>query len=474
MDDNVKKDLDYCKKPLSKSITIRCIAFILMLCLVLGIAIYFSYKKVLYKRYEAYITDILTYVDSYIDDDDLANCIETLERSDEYDKLELFMDGLMNNFNIHYLYILKPVINDDGEKCFLSVVCAEDYYNRYVDTEGNLYLGWTSTDEYDEESIDMLFEIMKQKEIAFYTEDTEWGLDYTGALPLYNSDNVAYAVLAVDVNISDISTTILQSNLKIELIIIIMGIAFTIMFLYWTQTTVTTPIHKLERGVVSYVNESHHEKNIENLEFENPNIHTENEVESLTNAMLEMSADIKRFVIDLLAAEKKADQLSSLANKDSLTGIRNKTAYDEEIKRMEMDLSSGDLNEFGFAMIDLNFLKKINDTYGHEKGNISIKKLSVLVCNIFKHSPVFRIGGDEFIAILKGSDYENRNDLVQLFKDKLIEFANDTTLDPWDKISAAIGIAIYDKNVYPDVESVFKAADENMYKNKKEMKANRE
>ena len=74
----------------------------------------------------------------------------------------------------------------------------------------------------------------------------------------------------------------------------------------------------------------------------------------------------------------------------------------------------GNLINFGIAMIDLNNLKVINDTYGYEEGNYAIKKLCEIVCSVFSHSLVFRIGGDEFVVILKGADqkmYENKNEM---------------------------------------------------------------
>ena len=83
---------------------------------------------------------------------------------------------------------------------------------------------------------------------------------------------------------------------------------------------------------------------------------------------------------------------------DALTGIRNKMAYDYEVEKLEKDLADG-FNEFGLAMVDLNFLKKSNDTYGHEKGNISIRRLCMLVCEVFEHSPVFRIGGNRSLPL---------------------------------------------------------------------------
>ena len=92
-----------------RSITIGCVLFIFLLCICMGVTSWLNYRQSLYQRYEAYITDILKYVDRHIDDDDLAECVKTLERSEKFDELEKFMDGIKEDFDIHYLYILTPV-----------------------------------------------------------------------------------------------------------------------------------------------------------------------------------------------------------------------------------------------------------------------------------------------------------------------------------------------------------------------------
>ena len=124
-------------------------------------------------------------------------------------------------------------------------------------------------------------------------------------------------------------------------------------------------------------------------------------------------------------------------------------------------------------MIDLNFLKVINDTYGHEYGNEAIKRLCGLVCQIFDHSPVFRIGGDEFAVILRGADYNNIEKLTMEFNKSLETMASDDSLQPWEKISASLGYAMYDNSTDKCADDIFKRADQRMYERKKEMKAMR-
>ena len=463
-------------KPMSRSITTGCALFIFLLCIILGFTNYFKYRHAFYQRYQAYITDILNYVDHHIDDDDLVNCIKTLEESEKYIKLQKLMDSIKEDFGIHYLYILTP-IHKDGASKIMSVLSAEDYYNRNIDVEGNLYLGWISDDEYDEKTVEQLFSYMQRKEIMFHEEVTEWGKDYTGCLTLYDSQKNPYALLCVDVDISDISRYVRRHTSDIFGVIIALGLIFIIIFLFWIRRNVTTPISMLKECVVDFAKKSHGQRDLQELHYEPPVINSKNEVSELADAVTQMTVDMRDYVEGILLAERNAEimkqhatHMTELANQDSLTGIRNKTAYDRTIRTMEYELDMGNLTTFGIAMIDLNNLKVINDTYGHEEGNVAIKKLCEIVCKTFSHSPVFRIGGDEFVVILKGADYSNVYSLIANFKHELFMMEKDETIEPWEKISAAIGFADYDNKIDVNVVSVFKRADQKMYEDKKEMK----
>ena len=95
-----------------------------------------------------------------------------------------------------------------------------------------------------------------------------------------------------------------------------------------------------------------------------------------------------------------------------------------------------------------------------------------MICSVFYHSLVFRIGGDEFAIILQGTDYENYDKLEKQFNDVLAGEASDNHLEPWEKVSAAIGAAFYDED--DNMDSLFRRADHIMYDHKKEMNAGRD
>ncbi|MBR1439921.1 MAG: diguanylate cyclase [Lachnospiraceae bacterium] len=185
---------------------------------------------------------------------------------------------------------------------------------------------------------------------------------------------------------------------------------------------------------------------------------TKDEVGTLTVSMKKMVGHLKRYI----------NELNGLAFRDSLTGVKNKTAYDSAIADLNRELEEQNL-EFGLVICDTNNLKHINDTYGHEQGNLYLQKACRLICEIYKNSPVYRIGGDEFAVILKGKDYQNRYQLMESF-DEEAEAQNRRAQNPWDEIHVARGMVFYEPGRDVDAEAVFRRADAKMYLTKQKMK----
>ncbi len=157
-----------------------------------------------------------------------------------------------------------------------------------------------------------------------------------------------------------------------------------------------------------------------------------------------------------------------LARRDELTGIRNKMAFSELEQSIQENIDKGmDYLSFAFAVCDLNDLKRINDTEGHKAGDEYIKSAAKLLCEIFSHSPVFRIGGDEFAVFIRGDDFT--------IKDQLIDTLRKVSLSNRDRHEGpviAVGLAEYDPSVDSDVSEVFDRADHLMYENKRKLKEN--
>lgn len=167
-------------------------------------------------------------------------------------------------------------------------------------------------------------------------------------------------------------------------------------------------------------------------------------------------------------AEQKHHLMSAerMARRDELTGIKNKNAFTEQSQIIDKKIRKNPSSwEFGVVMCDVNNLKTINDTRGHSFGDEAIQKASQMICEIFKHSPVFRIGGDEFIVLLKDNDYKNREELLALLREESITNKK-TRVGP----VVASGLAVYEPGRDKEFSDVFNRADSLMYENKMELK----
>ena len=157
-----------------------------------------------------------------------------------------------------------------------------------------------------------------------------------------------------------------------------------------------------------------------------------------------------------------------LAYRDSLTGLRNTTAYHEWVTDFNQEIQNKN-TDFGVLVLDVNELKETNDKYGHDVGNKLIVSAARLISDTFKRSPVFRIGGDEFLVFLQNRDLKELETLFERFD---LDCADTFIEADTEKITLRIakGFGKYDPAVDGQFVDVFNRADEEMYKNKRKMK----
>ena len=466
------------KRPLKKSIFISCAIFFIFLSLVLSILTYTNYTRSLYHAYELRMTDIIEYVESHMDIEDLSNCVDTGVESEKYAELMDFMDGIMDDFDIHFLYIVRP-ISADTPTVMKNILSADTHVGRQTDPDG-LTLNYMIEDGYEPQYLKLYMEAMNSDGITFFKDFSDWGYDYTGVKPLINAKGEKFALLCVDIEVSDLRSTIREYMIVNVVLIIILGLLFILFFIAWANRNITEPITKLEKSVVSFAERSHEQKDPDKLSYDDPHIMTHNEVESLSNAVAQMSSDMRAYVKSILDAEGQVEdmksqviQMDTVAYQDALTHVKNKAWYDKTKSRVDEDIINGKA-KFAILMIDLNNLKKVNDTYGHEHGDQYISGSCHQICKIYSHSPVFRIGGDEFVVLLENQDYDHRDQLLTALRASFEASSNDEDREPWERYSAATGMAIFDEENDVSMDDVFKRADTLMYQNKLESKMARE
>ena len=158
-----------------------------------------------------------------------------------------------------------------------------------------------------------------------------------------------------------------------------------------------------------------------------------------------------------------------LAYRDALTGLRNVTSYNTWVVDFDKQIQEQEAC-FGVIVFDINYLKEVNDQYGHDIGNKLIVAVGKIIGETFYRSPVFRVGGDEFVVVVQNKDLTECDELMKGF-DMECESQFLEIREKKISISIARGFAEYNPDNDENFADVFKRADEAMYKNKRSMKS---
>ena len=176
------------------------------------------------------------------------------------------------------------------------------------------------------------------------------------------------------------------------------------------------------------------------------------EIGQLTNSFEEMILNLR--------SERSA--MNALAFQDGLTGVKNKAAQEEKVAELNAKIKNGTAR-FAVVMCDVDDLKLINDNQGHVRGDQAIRGACLALCHCFSHSAVYRIGGDEFVAILESKDYDNRNALFA-------KIQKENLTDESGQYHFSVGMAVFKQGIDANYQSVYNRADENMYEMKNKTK----
>ena len=159
---------------------------------------------------------------------------------------------------------------------------------------------------------------------------------------------------------------------------------------------------------------------------------------------------------------------------DSLTEVRNKGAFSIAIEELQQQINNGSIDpNFALGEFDCDGLKRINDEFGHDKGDLYLKKACHTISDVFKRSPIYRVGGDEFFIILKSEDFHNLSFLLERF-DKVVDDINASAENPWEEVHLSKGFAVYDPTQDNIVQKIMQRADKLMYEDKRERKMGRD
>ena len=170
-------------------------------------------------------------------------------------------------------------------------------------------------------------------------------------------------------------------------------------------------------------------------------------------------------VDEQMKREQEMVVIRDKANRDALTGVRSKHAYVDAVAEINTHIDMGQVQPFSVVVCDVNGLKTVNDTQGHHAGDKLIQSASEILCGTFRHSPVYRVGGDEFVVIMHGHDHARRAALMAELR------AQNRCNREDGGVVIACGMSEWRTDSDNRFEAVFDRADTAMYENKTALKA---
>ena len=163
--------------------------------------------------------------------------------------------------------------------------------------------------------------------------------------------------------------------------------------------------------------------------------------------------------------EQKNKLLEKLSIKDELTGLYNYRYFREHVSS-EFQRAVRYRMELCCAILDIDFFKKVNDTYGHQAGDATLKNVAkILMGSIRKTDTVARYGGEEFVFLFAHTSFENAILLSERIREAIQASAfhyDSFTI----KVTASIGVASVLDNNPQTVEDLIRFADNALYKAK--------
>lgn len=302
-------------RSIGRSLLVGCALSVLCICVLMGAVGFMTYYRGMIERYQIYLSDLLHTTALGIDGDDLARCIETGEKSENFEETQQILNRIKENYDIHYIYMVRPLNTEQTDN--MMDVMAGITAQEKAENEAfySVTLGGLTGDYYTPKVAGNYLKGMQEDDVSFFSTDTmEFGRDYTGMLPIRDSAGQPVALLCVDISMNEIAQVWLQYVLTlIVAIILLSALAMTIMY-SWLKKRVIQPVQRLKDVSEKIVSSSRGADDPQDLILADPEIHTGDEMESLAVALSDMFADMKLYMTDLLKVTKEKERIGAELN----------------------------------------------------------------------------------------------------------------------------------------------------------------
>lgn len=305
--------------------------------------------------------------------------------------------------------------------------------------------------------------------------EDEWGNFYSAYCPVFDSEGRVAGIIGVDFDAKWFSDQLMEHSWSIILVSVISIAVASLIVLFVTSrvrkqyrrlnatlAVLNSDIEALESEISSddyLASETRKKADAPDEEPSEEGIgESDSEIEELRRKMNGMHNEIRKY---LAFVEKKS-------RTDAMTRVGNSTAYAETFRALNKRIEENDPSvSFRIAVFDINFLKPVNDEFGHTFGDNIIKAAARIIAEVFGYENAFRIGGDEFLVILENV---SADEIVSGFEklDRAIEDYNASEAERKGVLSISKGQAEYRPGEDKAFRDVFHRADQEMYADKEE------
>ena len=363
--------------------------------------------------------------------------LESIEARDvntpEYQSVLKTLSIFQNNMNLSYIYCIR----DLGGGQFAFLIDPDDdpgLFGEPIAYTDALYQASLGTPAVDKEPY-----------------EDRWGRFYSAYTPVFDSHGRVGGIVGVD-----FSAEWYEQQLANQFRATVLVSAISLFFAIAIIVLIATDFRKQFHNMLNEMNEV--SVGIETLVHEvSPcakSLQTEEGTEELSHDSVEELGIRLRSLEDQLS--KQIAFVQSQAYVDGLTGLGNRSAYEEHVKRLDDEVRCG-MGSFSIALFDMNGLKELNDQYGHDKGDQAILAVAAALRQVYGDAKLYRIGGDEFIAVSEQPDAALPARFGSL----------DALLTESGLASVAKGFAQYEPINDGAFRAVFNRADLGMYNDKK-------
>lgn len=461
-------------RPVYKSLGFRLpvvlIASFIAIIIFVASLVYYRFDRNMINEYQRMAKGSTELAKVFIDADKITEYAEKGSEAEGYTETAEALKDIYRNYpDIHYLYVYR--FEKDGGHAIFDIYTEEGEVIN--DEPGDIY----KPDEPFKSELDSLMEGGTMPAQAVTDSTGEYLLSYIN--PIFDSEGNYACHVCVDFHMN----TMKAENIEFVFLTLLLMLFFLLILgfadIYFVNRWVVGPLGKIVDCINNFKFKTEADQYDNVSLIESLNIQTDDEIGDLYNTFLSVLKENTFYTANLKKAkqiiednESKLKYMSQTMYKDELTRVGNKAAYNILVDEINENLQNKvrGSRHFAVVMVDINNLKYINDTFGHERGDEYIKGCCDIIAKIYAHSPIYRIGGDEFVIVLRDNDYDQRQ---KHYAKTMVSYNfafKDEKKEPWERYSASLGMS--ECHGYEETFSdVFKRADADMYEAKAKFKS---